>query len=71
MKIYVNLLFDIIKKIENWENIDSLKKQIIFSKYININKKNMYILDYFDKYLNYLKNNTLNSLLKGVIKLNF
>ena len=33
-----------------------------------INEK---ITNYFENYLNYLKNNTFNSLLKGVIKLNF
>ena len=34
MKDYVNLLFSIIDKIDNWENLKIMKKKKIFKIYI-------------------------------------
>ena len=41
--------------------------------YLQIYKqyKPLFIVNYFDNYRNYLKNNTFNSVIKGVIKHNF
>ena len=71
MKNYINLFYNILETVEKWENINKNDQQKVFLKYINLNTNNEKITNYFENYLNYLKNNTFNSLLKGVIKLNF
>ena len=71
MKIYINLFYNILYKVEKWEKLDKVSQQKILVKYLNSSINNMKILSYFENYLNYLKNNTFNSLLKGIIKLNF
>ena len=44
---------------------------MIFSEYINLDENSLLLGEYFDIYIEYLRKNTFNSLLKGVIKLNF
>ena len=71
MKNYINLFYNILETAEKWEKLNKNDQQKVFLKYINLNTNNEKITNYFENYLNYLKNNTFNSLLKGVIKLNF
>ena len=71
MKNYVNAFYSILKKIEQWENLSATERNQIFSDYINISNKNSILSEYFENYRTYLKKNTFNSLLKGVIKPNF
>ena len=71
MKNYINLFYNILETTEKWEKLNKNDKQKIFLKYLNLSTNNEKIMNYFENYLNYLKNNTFNSLLKGVIKLNF
>ena len=71
MKSYVNLFYTILSKIENWNNLTNVTKMQIFSNYLNINEEPLFLTKYFDNYRNYLKKNTFNSLVKGVIKPNF
>ncbi len=71
MKNYINLFYNILEKVEKWEKFNKNDQQKVFLKYLNLNTNNEKITNYFENYLNYLKNNTFNSLLKGVIKLNF
>ena len=71
MKNYINLFYNILETAEKWEKINKNDQQKVFLKYLNLNTNNEKITNYFENYLNYLKNNTFNSLLKGVIKLNF
>ena len=71
MKNYINLFYNILETTEKWEKLNKNDKQKIFLKYLNLSANNEKIMNYFENYLNYLKNNTFNSLLKGVIKLNF
>ena len=47
------------------------KKNKIFMDYLNIKRESSNLTEYFENYRNYLKKNTFNSLLKGVIKPNF
>ena len=72
MKTYINEFHSIIKKIEPWESLDEINKNKMFFEclYLKLNK-NAKIVNYFDNYRNYLLNNTLNSLSKGVFKHNF
>ena len=71
MKIYINTFYSIIDKIERWETLDVKTRKKIFENYLYIKRESLILTEYFEKYRNYLKNNTFNSLLKGVIKLNF
>ena len=71
MKNYINLFYNILETAEKWEKINKNDQQKVFLKYLNLSTNNEKITNYFENYLNYLKNNTFNSLLKGVIKLNF
>tara|TARA_B100001123_G_C15191571_1_gene979591 strand:- start:19 stop:492 length:474 start_codon:yes stop_codon:yes gene_type:complete len=71
MKDYVNIFYSILNNIENWEKLDKSKQKLLIKDYINIKNESLYLADYFDNYRNYLKKNTFNSLIKGVIKLNF
>ena len=71
MKNYINLFYNILETTEKWEKLNKNDQHKFFLKYLNLSNNNAKILNYFENYLYYLKNNTFNSLLKGVIKLNF
>tara|TARA_B100001996_G_scaffold315870_1_gene258838 strand:- start:802 stop:1275 length:474 start_codon:yes stop_codon:yes gene_type:complete len=71
MKTYVNTFYSILDEIEKWESLDLDKKNKIINKYLNVNTKSLELAQYFENYINYLKKNTFNSLIKGVIKPNF
>ena len=71
MKSYVNIFYSILTKIEHWENLDKESQNQILKFYLNIKKESFVLTEYFEKYRNYLKKSTFNSLLKGVIKPNF
>ena len=71
MKNYVNLFYSILTKIDDWENLDKESQNQILKFYLNIKKESFVLAEYFEKYRNYLKKSTFNSLLKGVIKPNF
>ena len=70
MKTYVNTFYSILSKIDKWENLSNKKNKII-SDYLDIDGVPSNLVDYFDNYLLNLSNNTLNSYIKGVIKLKF
>ena len=69
MKNYVNTFYSILDKINKWENLEIKEKDQIITEYLNVDGKSLRLAQYFETYINYLKKNTLNSLLKGVIKL--
>jgi len=71
MKTYLNIFHSILVKIDNWENLSDFEKSKILSKFLNINEVKSNLIDYFDKYLLNLSNNTLNYYIKGVIKSKF
>ena len=71
MKLYVNIFYSILIKIENWDNTAKFEKNQIFSEYIDLDENSLLLSEYFEIYIEYLRKNTFNSLLKGVIKLNF
>ena len=69
MKEYVNLLFSIIDKINDWENKDLQKKKDIFLNYLdNENNLENYV-NYFEKYRLFLTKNTFKNLSKDIISL--
>ena len=71
MKTYLNIFHAILDKIDNWENLSDFEKNKILSNFLNINEVKSNLIDYFNKYLLNLSNNTLNYYIKGVIKHKF
>ena len=71
MKTYVNSLYSILEKIDNWENLDITKKNIIFESFFNYDNDASKLVRYFDKYSNFLKKKTFNSFTNGVINLEY
>ena len=71
MKTYLNIFHAILDKIDNWDNLSDFEKNKILSNFLNINEVKSNLIDYFNKYLLNLSNNTLNYYIKGVIKPKF
>ena len=69
MKEYVNLLFSIIDKINNWEDLNDVKKREILNIYIDEILDSEKFIDYFEKYSKFLSKNTFNNLSKDIITL--
>ena len=69
MKDYVNLFYSILEKIEKWDNFNKDDKIDLFSKFINIYEDNDLIVNYFDKYRDFLLKNSLNIFTKDIINL--
>ena len=67
MKVYVNSLYSIIEKIDNWENLNFNEKNIIFESFFNINGDLSKLVKYFDKYSLFLQKNSFNLFVNGVI----
>ena len=71
MKDYINIFYSILNKVEKWSKYDKETQNLIFDDYLNLKKNNPIFSDYFNKYIIYLKKNSFNSMIKGVIKPNF
>ena len=69
MKEYVNLLFSIIDKINDWEFNDNQKKMDIFINYLDDEHNFDDYVDYFEKYRILLTKNSFNNLSKDIISL--
>ena len=71
MKEYVNLFYSILEKIEIWDNMDKSSKMSLISEFINIKDNSDFFIDYFDKYRDFLLNNTLKIFTKDIRELKF
>ena len=71
MKTYVNLLYSIINKFENWEKSNFDEKNTVLKYFIKMNDNNENFVDYFIKYTKYLSKTSLNSFTKSVINHKF
>ena len=71
MKDYINFLHKIIGDIDNWDELSYENKMVFFSKTLNQTSNTDFFVDYFDKYLQLLKKNTLNSFINNIIDLKF
>ena len=67
MKTYVNTLYSILEKIENWDNLDLANKNKIFESFFNYEGDLSELVKYFDKYSIFIKKNSFNLFLNGVI----
>ena len=71
MKDYLNKFYDILGKIHNWDNLNVNEKNRILNNILDTNISNEDLIKYFDKFVIFLKNKTLNYFTKGVIELEF
>ena len=71
MKNYVSIFHSIIKKVDYWESLKNEEKTNFFSTYFEHSIESSYFVEYFEKYRNFLTNNTLNYFTKGVINHKF
>ena len=71
MKLYVNLMYSIIDKVELWEKLNLFEKTKFFSNFIEVNKESSFFINYFNKYADYLSKKSLNYFTKDVISLKF
>ncbi len=67
MKEYVNLLFSIIDKINDWETKNINEKKEILNIYMDTSQNNENIVNYFEKYRNFLIKNSFNNLAKDIL----
>ena len=67
MKDYVNILFSIIDKIDNWDLLSEQKKIEIIRLFLEDVPDYSNYLKYFEKYTKYLANNTFNNISKDII----
>ena len=66
MKKYVNLFYDILSKIDTWENYKANQKSEILNTYINNPKNISFFTNYFDNLSIFYKNNALNHFTKDI-----
>tara|TARA_X000000368_G_scaffold386875_1_gene347128 strand:- start:24 stop:497 length:474 start_codon:yes stop_codon:yes gene_type:complete len=69
MKNYLNYFYDILTNIDDWDNIEYEKKELILKKFINKPKNVSFFTDYFDKLCTFYKNNTINYFTKDIEQL--
>ncbi len=71
MKDYVNLFYSVLENIEKWEILKKTNKNQLISDLMNIKEDNDLLTDYFDKYTEFLRNNTLKNFTKDILKIKF
>ena len=71
MKEYVNLFYSILEKIENWDSFENSRKIALIANFININEDDELIVNYFDKYQEFLLNNSFKIFIKEIIEIKF
>ena len=71
MKNYVSIFHSIIKKVDYWESLKNEEKTNFFSTFFEHSIESSHFVEYFEKYRNFLTNNTLNYFTKGVINHKF
>ena len=69
MKDYLNTFHKIIELVDNWKDTNNDKKSSFFSEYLNENANTTFFINYFDDFEILLKNNSLNSFNKDILKL--
>ena len=69
MKDYINILYSIIDKIDNWEFKNNEQKIEIIKNYTDQMVNLEYFLDYYEKYRKFLLKNTFNNLTKDIINI--
>jgi cytochrome b pre-mRNA-processing protein 3 len=68
MKDYLNLFYGMIDKIHSWDELDTESRNSILVNFLDNSPNIKNLVKYFENYRLNLKNNTLNSYIKGVVK---
>ena len=68
MKDYLNLFYGMINKIHDWDGLTKESRISLLEGFLDNAINTQYLEDYFEKYRLNLKNNTLTSHIKGVLK---
>ena len=68
MKDYLNLFYGMIDKIHDWDGMTLESRGSLLEKFLDNAVNSDYLVNYFEKYMLNLLNNTLNSHIKGVVK---
>ena len=71
MKDYINIFYSILDKIDDWNNLDNVKKGEILGFYYNLKDNHLKIVNYFDNFEIYLSKTSLKSFTKSVINHKF
>ena len=71
MKDYINIFYSILDKINNWNNLDNVKKGEILGFYYKLKDNHQEIVNYFNNFEIYLSKTTLKSFTKSVINHKF
>ena len=71
MKNYVNFFYDLLAKIDKWDDEEYNNKSLILQNYFKNTKDISFFNDYFDKYWEFLLKSSFNSFSKGVINAKF
>ena len=71
MKLYVNLMYSIIDKVELWKKLNLSEKTKFFSDFVEVKKESPFFINYFNKYEDYLSKKSLNYFTKDVISHKF
>ncbi len=71
MKDYINIFYSILDKINNWNNLDNVKKGEILGFYYKLKDNHLEIVNYFNNFEIYLSKTTLKSFTKSVINHKF
>ena len=71
MKDYVNLFYSVLENIEKWDILKKINKNQLISDLMNIKEDNDLLTDYFDKYTEFLRNNSLKNFTKDILEIKF
>ena len=71
MKDYINIFYSILDKINDWNNLDNVKKGEILGFYYKLKGNHVKIVNYFDNFEIYLSKTSLKSFTKSVINHKF
>jgi len=71
MKLYVNLMYSIINKVELWKKLNLSEKTKFLSDFVEVKKESPFFINYFNKYEDYLSKKSLNYFTKDVISHKF
>ena len=71
MKDYINIFYSILDKINNWNNLDNVKKGEILGFYYKLKDNHLEIVNYFNNFEIYLSKTSLKSFTKSVINHKF
>ena len=69
MKDYVNLFYSILENIDLWDKFEKSEKSKMIANLLNIKDDGDLIVNYFDKYRDFLIKNTLKIFTKDILEL--